>query len=239
MPSRQSRPPRPRRSVMPSTTPPRSCESRCRPTHLLAPKFRCRQRADGSSKMPPNCSLGSATRSSSSTSTTAWRRCGTQPFAFGSGAEDDTASIPDTDQLEARTRAVARLGRLLPARSLRAALERERKIATSINRVFDAADVVLTPLCESPAPRIDACPTRGAMRSLRAANTSAWLVPWNVIGQPALAVPTGIDADNLPAAIHLAGRADDEPTLLALAAQIETARPFPRWSQPSPTDPTS
>jgi len=103
--------------------------------------------------------------------------------------------------------------------------------------VFDAADVVLTPLCESPAPRIDTCPTRGAMRSLRAANTSAWLVPWNVTGQPAIAIPTGIDDDNLPTAIHLAGRADDEATILALAAQIEKARPFPRWSRPSPTEP--
>ena len=148
------------------------------------------------------------------------------------GAQHDVSSMPDRERLEARTRAVARLGRLLPARSLRRALERERLIAASINRVFDAADVVLTPLCESPAPRIDTCPTRGAMRSLRAASTSAWLVPWNVTGQPALAVPTGIDADTLPTAVQLAGRIGDEATLLALAAQIETARPFPRWSRP-------
>jgi amidase len=152
------------------------------------------------------------------------------------GAEDDVASLPDRARLEARTRAVARLGRLIPARSLRRALERERQIAASINRVFDAADVVLTPLCESRAPLVDECPTRGALRSLRAANTSAWLVPWNVIGQPAIALPLGIDDDQLPTAVHLAGRADDEVTLLSLAAQIETARPAPRWSRPSPTD---
>jgi amidase len=153
------------------------------------------------------------------------------------GAQDDTSSMPDRERLEARTRSVARLGRLLPARSLKRALERERRIAASINRVFDVADVVLTPLSESPAPCIDMCPTRGAMRSLRAANTSAWLVPWNVTGQPGLAVPTGIGDDNLPTAIHLAGRARDEATLLALAAQIEKARPFPRWSRQSPTEP--
>jgi len=155
---------------------------------------------------------------------------------FLKGVQDDTWSMPDREQLETRTRAVARLGSLLPTRALRRALEREQRIAASINRVFDTADVVLTPLSGSPAPRIDMCPTRGAMRSLRAANTSAWLVPWNVTGQPALAVPTGIDDDNLPTAVHLAGRVDDEPTLLALAAQIEAARPFPRWSRPSPTE---
>lgn len=153
------------------------------------------------------------------------------------GAQDDTTSLPNRDQLERRTRAVARLGRLLPARSLRRALVREQQIARSINRVFNTADVVLTPLSERPAPRIDTGPTRGAMRSLRAANTSAWLVPWNVVGQPAVAVPTGLDGDNLPTAIHLAGRTHDEATLLALAAQIEAARPFPRWSRPPPSDP--
>jgi amidase len=73
------------------------------------------------------------------------------------------------------------------------------------------------------------------VRSLWKANTSAWLVPWNVIGQPALTVPTGIDGDHLPTAIHLAGRPNDEATLLALAAQIETARPFPLWSPAAPT----
>ena len=78
------------------------------------------------------------------------------------GVHDDVASMAGRDDLEARTRAVARLGRLIPARSLRAALRREQELAMSINGVFQAADVVLTPLCESSAPRLDRCPTRRA-----------------------------------------------------------------------------
>jgi amidase len=147
------------------------------------------------------------------------------------GARDDAASLLDDQRLEPRTRTVARLARLLPRRSLRRALEKEQSITASINQAFEVADVVLTPLCASPAPRIDDCPSRGAMRSLRAANTSAWLVPWNVTGQPGLAVPMGTDDDNLPTAVHVAGRIGDEATLLALAAQIERARPFPRWAR--------
>jgi amidase len=146
------------------------------------------------------------------------------------GVQQDVASLPDPGGLESRTRAVARLGRVLPARSVRRAPANEEKVARSINVVFEDADVVLTPLCESPAPRADARPSRGALRSLRAANTSAWLVPWNATGQPALSVPTGIDADGLPTAIQLAGQANDEATLLALAAQIQAAQPFPRWT---------
>jgi amidase len=153
------------------------------------------------------------------------------------GAQEDVAAMPDRSRLEARTRSVARLGRCLPARSLAKALAREQRIAESVNTVFRSADVVLTPLCGSPAPRIDQCPKRGALRSLRASNTSAWLVPWNVIGQPAVTVPIGTDHDNLPTAIQLAGRARDETTLLALASQIEGANPFPRWPPPA-TRPT-
>jgi amidase len=138
--------------------------------------------------------------------------------------------MPNRADLEARTRTVARLGRLLPSRALSKALARETAIAASINAVFDKADVLLTPLCASPAPRLADCPSAGARRSLRAANTSAWLVPWNVTGQPGIAIPIGVGDDNLPTAVQLAGRPNDEATLLAVAAEIEKNRSFARWT---------
>ena len=150
------------------------------------------------------------------------------------GAHDDVASLPNRNQLERRTRTVARLGKAIPNRTLAKALGREPDISAAMNEVFTTADVVMTPLCQSPAPTLKKCPKRGAMRSLRAANTSAWLVPWNLSGQPAIAVPTGTDDRGLPTAIHLVGRTGDEATLLALAADIERQRPFPKLTeQPS------
>ena len=148
---------------------------------------------------------------------------------FLKGVHDDVASMPDQERLEARTRTVARLGRAVPRRS--------RTPLTPIDEAFDRADVVVTPVCESPAPRLSECPSRGALRSLRAANTTAWLVPWNLTGQPALSVPTGIDR-GLPTAVQLVGRPGDEATLLTLAHQLEQCRPFPRLRQP-PADPSS
>jgi amidase len=144
------------------------------------------------------------------------------------GAEHDVGSMPHRAELEPRTRSIARLGRMIPARSLRKALAREHEIAASINAVYEHVDVVATPLCESAAPMITTCPNRSAVRSLRAANTSAWLVPWNLTGQPAMSIPTGLDQHGLPTAIQLVGRPDDEATLLALAAHVEAHRPFPR-----------
>ena len=147
------------------------------------------------------------------------------------GVQQDVRTFPNAAELERRTRRVARIATLLPNRALTKALAREPDIAASINAVFESADLVLTPLSAQPAPRVDKCPA-GALRSLRASNTSAWLIPWNVIGQPAVSVPAGVDADELPAAVQLAGQPNDETTLLQLAAEIESHRPFPAWTPP-------
>jgi len=49
---------------------------------------------------------------------------------------------------------------------------------------------------------------------------------WNALGQPAASVPAGFTEDGLPLAVQLAGRPNDEATLLSLAAQIEAERPW-------------
>jgi amidase len=55
----------------------------------------------------------------------------------------------------------------------------------------------------------------------------AWTALWNVTGNPAASVPVGLAPDGLPLAVQLVGRMGDEPTLLALAAQLEQVRPWP------------
>jgi amidase len=45
-------------------------------------------------------------------------------------------------------------------------------------------------------------------------------------------VPAGLDADGLPRAVQLVAPPDGEATLLALAAQIEAARPWARARPP-------
>jgi amidase len=145
------------------------------------------------------------------------------------GVQHDVGAFDSHAVLEARTRTVARFGRALSGRALTRAVARETQLAERINRVLDDVDVVLTPLSPQPAPQIDECPRNGALRSLRASNTSAWLVPWNVTGQPAITVPIGLEHD-MPTAIQLVARPDGESILLDLANQIEQARAFPRWS---------
>ena len=58
---------------------------------------------------------------------------------------------------------------------------------------------------------------------------------FNMTGQPAISLPLFDGEDGLPLAVQLAGRPAGEAELLALAAQLESARP---WSgrRPPPTE---
>jgi amidase len=51
--------------------------------------------------------------------------------------------------------------------------------------------------------------------------------PFNASGLPAIALPAMLDDNGLPVGIQIIGRPAAEATLIALAAQIEAAKPFP------------
>ncbi|MFI4985573.1 MAG: amidase [Solirubrobacterales bacterium] len=150
------------------------------------------------------------------------------------GISDDARSLPHPERLERRTRAMARLGSLIPAALLERALAGEAELARRLNVVLEDNDVLLTPATASPPPRIGRLEGRGALWTLNA--VAGW-VPyngvWNVTGQPAASVPAGFGADGLPRAVQLVGRPNDEATLLSLAAQVESERP---WAQERPAE---
>jgi amidase len=143
------------------------------------------------------------------------------------GIHDEAAALEHPDRLERRTQGMVRLGGLVPAGQVARARAAEPALAARINAIFDHADVVLLPGPSGPPFRIGQLHGRGALWTL---NAAAAKVPWygvfNAIGQPAASVPAGFDAAGLPLAVQLAGRPNDEATLLSLAAQIERERPW-------------
>jgi len=86
---------------------------------------------------------------------------------------------------------------------------------------------VITPGTAMGPSRIGAYQRRGAVATLLLVGARVpFQEMFNVTGQPAAVVPWGLDRDGLPLSIQLVGRPDDEATLLALSAQIESARPW-------------
>ena len=102
-------------------------------------------------------------------------------------------------------------------------------ISRGIIALWQSYDVVLTPgLAGRPVRigEIDACSDDPREDFRRSGRFTPYTAIFNVTGQPAISVPLYHGDDGLPTAIQLAGRPADEATLLALAAQLEGARPW-------------
>jgi amidase len=103
----------------------------------------------------------------------------------------------------------------------------EGRDATRVNAIFDDVDIVLGPTLARSALPVGFYEGRGVAYTLN--GVLRW-VPfnglWNHLGNPAAAVPMGVDAEGMPLSVQLAGRPDSEATLFALSRQLEEARPW-------------
>jgi amidase len=134
--------------------------------------------------------------------------------------------------LERRTRRIANAGRVVSRRRLARARDAEAARAARINEVFTDHDVLLTPVIAQPPPLADTWGRRGLLRNaLRGAPWIAFTQVWNFTGQPAASVPVHLGSSELPLAVQLVARPNDEATIVSLAAQIESAWP---WAQHRP-----
>jgi Asp-tRNA(Asn)/Glu-tRNA(Gln) amidotransferase A subunit family amidase len=86
---------------------------------------------------------------------------------------------------------------------------------------------VVEPVLAKPPIRVGHFESLGPTRAMaRILACMPFTPPQNFTGQPAMSVPTGASADGLPEAVHLVGRPHDAATLVSLAAQLESARPW-------------
>jgi amidase len=95
-------------------------------------------------------------------------------------------------------------------------------------------DVLLTPTLPAPPAQIGelvadaAHPMQGFERS---GAFTAFTIPFNVTGQPAISLPLHWNAAGLPVGVQLVARYGREDLLLSLAAELEAALP---WSDRRP-----
>jgi len=143
------------------------------------------------------------------------------------GAAEDFARVPHPERLERRTRGFARLGRLIPEALFEKARGAEAADAARVNAIFDSHDVLITPVMGGTALPVRRWEGRGALSTvLGMSRFYPFCVPWNHLGNPAMALPAGVAADGMPLSVQLVGRPGDEATLLSLAAQLESERPW-------------
>jgi amidase len=147
---------------------------------------------------------------------------------FFAGIRAEADAVEHYDRLEKRTRETYRLGSWVTPRVVDLALRRTETISVKANRVFDDIDVLLTPSMANRPPEVGVLDGVGTVRSLlRSMPAVAYAAIWNLAGNPACNVPSGIATDGLPIGCQLVGRTDGEETLFSLAAQLEAARPWP------------
>jgi amidase len=147
------------------------------------------------------------------------------------GVADWLDSIPGADP-EVRTLTEAKIGRLVGKRLLPLAKRMDPGLRRRAGRIFQVADVVLTPTTARLPMRIGAFDGMNYSRTQSASAAAcpfAW--PWNVLGWPGLSVPAGLSAAGLPIGAQLLGHDSDEATLISLAAQLEEAE---GWTERRP-----
>ena len=163
----------------------------------------------------------------------AWGSIGnnTVPRYLG-GIADDVAEVPRPERLERRTRGFGRLGGMIPDKVLDAARRAERADAERVNAIFEEFDVLMTPVMGGTALPVRRWEGRGALWTvLGMSRFYPYCIPWNHLGNPAMAVPAGFAEDGMPLSVQIVGRPGDEATLLSLAAQIEAER---TWADQRP-----
>jgi amidase len=143
------------------------------------------------------------------------------------GIHDDAVAIARPDRLERRTRGMARLGGLVPARFVERTRADEASRVAGLLSLWDEIDVLVTPALAAPPLPIGRYEGRGAQFTFNGvARFTPFTAHWNLTGQPAMVVPAGVSTAALPLGVQLVGRPNDEATLLSLAAQLETERPW-------------
>jgi amidase len=147
------------------------------------------------------------------------------------GIHQDVLRMPHRERLERRTRGFSRLGRPWGP-FVASAREEEAGHAKRIFALFDQYDVLITPMTAQPPIEVMRWEGMGALRTAEGmGRVYPFAGTWNVLGNPAASIPALLNDDGLPIAVQLVGRPNDEHTIVALAAQIESERP---WSDTRP-----
>jgi amidase len=124
---------------------------------------------------------------------------------------------------------VVEMGRGITATQYVAAVETMQRYSRSVGAWWEDFDLLLSPTLPEPSPPIGELvprPGKPLEGFLRSAQLTAFLVPFNVTGQPAISLPLHWSAGGLPVGVQLVAGVGREDLLIRVAAQLETAMPW-------------
>ncbi|WP_410675569.1 amidase [Amycolatopsis sp. cmx-4-68] len=138
----------------------------------------------------------------------------------------------DFRRLQRRTRTHIRVGRLLSRAGLIREQTRQRWLARA-EEFFESHEVLLTPtLSHWPVKAGRWHERRWLPNVLPSTRLAGFTGQWNLAGYPAITVPMGRSTvSGLPTSVQLVARPGGEQLLLGLAAQLESANPWPRTAR--------
>ena len=143
------------------------------------------------------------------------------------GTERGRAVTPD--EVETMTWIYAEQGRGATALAIADGNAAFQAGAISMSGFLTRFDLILTPsLARPPAPlgALGLSPVDLAEYGRQVGTFSPFTAVANMTGQPSMSVPLSWTPEGLPIGVMFTGRYGDEATLLALAAQLEKARPW-------------
>jgi len=159
------------------------------------------------------------------------------------------------DDFEPVTWFLAQIGRAMSALDLERARATVFTVQRQIGALFEGIDMLATPTLAYPPAKVGELALRPAervgLRALRAVPAKPVLekalfelsknalertpntMLFNMTGQPAMSLPLHVGAGGLPIGVQVVGKMGDEEGLLALAAELEGARPWGSRRPPS------
>ena len=135
---------------------------------------------------------------------------------------------PDRETMDPVNQTILAIGEASSAADMARAYTEIQQWMRRVAPFFERYDALLTPTLASGPPRIgEKMSGEDSFEELLELTRVVAFTPiWNQAGNPAMAVPAGLDGDGLPVSIQVVGRPADEATLFRLGAQLEAARPW-------------
>ena len=131
--------------------------------------------------------------------------------------------------VERVTAAAAKLGEEMSGADYVQATQAAHRLGRRMAAFHQSYDVLLTPALGTLPPRlgwIDMMLEDADEYWNRVFSFSPFTVWFNLTGQPGITLPMGVSETGLPISVQLVAPYGDEATLVRLAAQLETARPW-------------